>query len=136
MGTEATRPKIDLTIALEQAWRRLQHTNCHGGIYLSKTRFSGHLKLMFGPTKGRKVCNVIAHNIILTNQKTESFVFPWLRSHSTFDVTCFPAFVGASDIISSILSLRLFEGFTSHQQGNVILNKTDGEVKVNTNYAL
>jgi len=40
------------------------------------------------------------------NRMTESFVYHWLRAHATFNVKCFPAFVGASDVISSVLSIR------------------------------
>jgi len=61
--------------------------------------------MTLGPTKGGKLRNVITH-VIWANQKTESFVYRWLRTQAMFDVTCFPAFVGASDVILSILSIR------------------------------
>ena len=54
-------------------------------------------------TKGRNSHIVITHNVFWAIQKTESFVYHWLRAHAMVDVTCFPAFVGPSDIISSIL---------------------------------
>jgi len=56
---------------------------------------------MFGPTKGRKLRNVITNNVIWANQKTEYFVYHWLHTHAMVDVTCFPAFVRPSDVISS-----------------------------------
>ena len=56
--------------------------------------------------KGRKLRNVITHNVIWTNQKTESSVYRWKRAHALFDVTFFPAFVGASEVISSVPSIR------------------------------
>jgi len=46
------------------------------------------------------------HNVIWANKKTESFVYFWLCAHTVFDVTCYPAFVGASKVISSVLSIR------------------------------
>jgi len=39
----------------------------------------------------------------LANQKTESFVYPWLPAHTMFDITVYPTFVKASDVNSSIL---------------------------------
>jgi len=53
----------------------------------------------YATTKRGKFCNVITHNDISANQKTESFVYRWLCALAMFDVTCFTAFVGASDII-------------------------------------
>jgi len=50
-----------------------------------------------------KLCNVITYNVVWANQKTESFVYCWLYALTMIDVTCFPAFLGASDLISSIL---------------------------------
>ena len=44
---------------------------------------------------------------ILANQETESSVNPWLQAHAMLDVTGFPLFVGALDVISSVLSMRL-----------------------------
>ena len=43
------------------------------------TLFVGPSKNMFGPTKGRKLRNFVRHNVILTNQNTEYFVFHWLH---------------------------------------------------------
>jgi len=49
---------------------------------------------------------VIMHNFFRTNQKSVySPVDCLLIAHAMFDVTCFPAFVGASDVISSIMSI-------------------------------
>jgi len=52
--------------------------------------------MTFGQTKRRKIFNIITHTIIWTNQKTDCFVYRWVRAHTMFDLTCFPAFVGAS----------------------------------------
>ena len=54
------------------------------------------------PTKGGKLRNVITHNVVWANQKTEYFVYRWQHAHATFDLTCFPAFVGASDVIQAL----------------------------------
>jgi len=59
------------------------------------------------PTKGGNLRIVLTNNVVWANQKTESFVFRWLPTLAMFDVTCFPAFVGASDIISSLMSIHL-----------------------------
>jgi len=49
--------------------------------------------ITFGPTKrSRNVRNVITHNFILGNQKTELCVYLSLCARTTFHVTCFPAF--------------------------------------------
>jgi len=45
--------------------------------------------------------NVITHNVILADKKNESFMYGWLHTHAIFDVICLPAFVRASDVISS-----------------------------------
>ena len=44
--------------------------------------------------------------VIWANQKTKSFLYRCLCALAMFDVTCFPAFVGASDIILSVLARR------------------------------
>ena len=38
------------------------------------------------------------------NQTTKLFVYRWQCAHAAFDVTCFPAFVVALDVISTVLS--------------------------------
>jgi len=43
-----------------------------------------------------------------TNEKIKSLVFHWQRTQAMFDVTCFSAFVGASNIILSVLSIHKF----------------------------
>jgi len=58
---------------------------------------------MFGLTKGGKLHIIMAHNVIWANQKTDSFVYRRLGAHKMFDITCFPAFFGASNVISSVL---------------------------------
>jgi len=63
-------------------------------------------EMTFGPSKSRNLHDVISENIIPANQKTELLVFCWLHAQIMFDVTWFPAFVGASDVISSVLSIR------------------------------
>ena len=62
-------------------------------------------EITFGPTKGRKLRNVITY-VIWANQNTESFVYSCLCAHALFDVTCFPTFVRAQDVISSVLLIR------------------------------
>jgi len=42
-------------------------------------------------------------NLIWANPKTQSFVYRWLHAHAMFDVMCFPAFVGALDVMSCVL---------------------------------
>jgi len=42
-----------------------------------------------------------------------SVMYRWLRALVMFDVTCFPAFVGASDVISSVLSIRKWRTSTT-----------------------
>ena len=64
--------------------------------------------MMFGPIEGGKFCNVIMHNVIWDNQKAEFSVYRWLHAHAMFDCTCFPAFVGVSDVISSVLLISPF----------------------------
>jgi len=62
--------------------------------------------MMFGPTKGGNLCNVIHHNVIWGNQKTEYIVYSWLCGHADFDIKCIPAFLVSSHIISSVLLIR------------------------------
>jgi len=54
--------------------------------------------------------------IIGTNRKTEYFVYRWLSTIAMFDVTRFPAFVRASDVISSILLKPWFAKDRRHKQ--------------------
>ena len=61
-------------------------------------------EMMFGSTKWGKLLNTITNHIIKANQKSESFVYRWQRAHAVFDVTCFSAFVGVSNVILSILT--------------------------------
>ena len=65
-----------------------------------------NLKWRLVATKGGKLRSVIMNNVIWTNKKTESPVYSWQCAHASFDVTCFPAFVGASDVILSVLSVH------------------------------
>ena len=62
----------------------------------STIRLSYYLKWRLVVTKGGKFSNVIMHNDIWTNQKTESSMYHWQCAHALFKVTCFPIF-GASD---------------------------------------
>ena len=64
--------------------------------------FAGLSEMTLGPKKCKKLRNVIMSNVIWTNQKYESFVHRWQH---TLDVICFLAFVGTSDVISSVLSI-------------------------------
>jgi len=56
-------------------------------------------EMMFGLIKGGKLCNVKTHNINWANQNSVSLASPKV----IFGVTCFPVYVKASVIISSIL---------------------------------
>jgi len=46
-----------------------------------------------------ELLNVITHNVIWANQKTQSFVLHWLRAHAMFDI---PVFTRALDVISGL----------------------------------
>jgi len=48
--------------------------------------------MTFGATKGRYLCNVLAHTVIWVNRKTELFVYCWLGAHAAFDEMFFPTF--------------------------------------------
>ena len=63
------------------------------------TSFVGASKMTFGQTKDGKLRNVITHSI-------KSFEYCSLRAHAMFEVTAFPAFVGASDVILSVILIR------------------------------
>jgi len=77
-------------------------------IDISTTHLSDHLKWSLVQQKvGNYVRVVITHNVIWANQKTKTFLYRWLCSHAMFDVMCLPAFVGASRIISRVLSICL-----------------------------
>jgi len=52
---------------------------------------------------------VVTYNAILTNQKTESFEYHWLRALVMFDVTSFPPFCRASDVISSSVDTLIID---------------------------
>ena len=64
-------------------------------------------EMTFGLTKGEKLCDLIMHKVIYTNQKTDCFVYPWQHAIKMFDKMRFHVFVRASDVISSFLSMRL-----------------------------
>ena len=64
--------------------------------------------MAFGLTKCGILFNVITHNVVSVNQKTELCVCRWLHARAMFDVTCFGAFVEASDDNSSFMSIRHF----------------------------
>jgi len=70
--------------------------------------------MMFGLTKGGKLLNVIMHKVIWANQKAKSFVCLWLCAHAVFNITRFLALVGASDIVSGILSIHYSNNGDSH----------------------
>jgi len=59
--------------------------------------------MMFAPTKGGELRNVIMHSVISANQKTESRVNRWLCAHALFDLAGIPTFVGAPNVISNVL---------------------------------
>ena len=78
----------------------------HLAVFVYVWEFFGLSKMTSGLTKCRKLLNVVKHDIIWTNQNTKYFVFLCLRAHAMFDVTCFSAFIGASEVNSSGLSIR------------------------------
>ena len=39
------------------------------------------------------------------NQRTESFLYYWLCAHAMFEVTRFPAFVGALNVIQRVVDM-------------------------------
>ena len=43
-------------------------------------------EMMFGPTKGSNLRDVITHNVNWNNQKTELFVHCWQSAHAPFDM--------------------------------------------------
>jgi len=58
------------------------------------------------PTKCMNLRYIIRYNVILANQKNEPCVYHWLRALAMFDAARSPAFVGATDMISSVLLIR------------------------------
>jgi len=76
---------------------------CIMSIDISTTCLSEHLKR-------QKAEFIITHNLIWANQKTELAVYPLQCPRAMFDVTSATSFVGALDVISSILSIHLFQG--------------------------
>jgi len=62
--------------------------------------------MAFATTKGGKLFNVITHNVIKANMKTESFVYCWLHTHALFEITGFHIFVRTPDVISNVQSTR------------------------------
>jgi len=78
----------------------------HLAVFVYVWEFFGLSKMTSGLTKCGKLINIVKYNIIGTNQNTKSFVFLCLRAHAMFDITCFSAFIGASEVNSSGLSIR------------------------------
>jgi len=71
--------------------------------------FTRMLEMMcYTLTKGGKLRNIIMHNVIWANQKTEFYVYRWLGALAIFDVVCFPAFLGALDVISIVTSVNVW----------------------------
>lgn len=70
----------------------------------------GALEMMLGLTRDGHLCNVITHKVIWVNQKTELLVYRLPSAHAAFDVTCFHAFVWASNIIISVQLINFFSG--------------------------
>ena len=64
-----------------------------------------HLKWRMFWQKAGNYVFFITHPIWV-NQRTEFSVYRWLCAPAMFEVTCYPAFVWASDVISSALSKR------------------------------
>jgi len=72
------------------------------------SRLLDHLKWRLVREKAGNYATTQRRRLIWANWKTETFMYRWPRAHASFDVTCFPAFVGASNVISSVLSIRYF----------------------------
>jgi len=109
---------VDLYIWKNRAMRKVRHSWRVGDNWCINNLFVGPSVMTSGLAKGGKLWNVIAHNVILANQKKiESAVYRWLRAHAMFDITWFPTFVGASDVISSVLSIHLLHTITAGNSG-------------------
>ena len=70
-----------------------------GNNWRINNQFVGPSEMTFRQTKGRKLCNVITHNIIWANQMTEHFVFCGYAHIQCLTLHAFQAFVGAWDVI-------------------------------------
>jgi len=70
-------------------------------------RLSDNLKWRYIWQNAGNLHYIITHNVIWANQKTKSFVCHWLHTIAMFDITYFPAIVGATDVISKVLLIRL-----------------------------
>ena len=66
-----------------------------------KTGLSDNLKLQLVATKSGKIHYVIMDNVIWTNQN-ELSVYLCQHAYVLFDETCYPAFLRALDVISSV----------------------------------
>ena len=99
-------PSLPSLPAARTPYPTSEHHVCTGGwlIVVSTTHLSAS-EMTFGLNTCRNFRNVITHNVIWANQKTESFVYRWLCTNSMFDVTYFSAFVRALDVISIILAI-------------------------------
>jgi len=99
--------------------RRLKksHQLCHckmSQLNVGSVSFGNWLidNLIVGLSTWRYVCErreltfFITYKVIWANQKIASLVYRWLRSLVILHVTRFHAFVGASDVISSVMSIR------------------------------
>ena len=72
-------------------------------IFISQTCLFEQLKWCLVWQKAEILCNIRMCSIIWANQKAESFVYCWLCALVIFYLTCFPTFVGTSNVISSVL---------------------------------
>ena len=100
--------------SLQAVWHMTLRQTSHVCVVISgglpydvlTTRLSDHTKWRSIATKGGNFPDAITHNVIWTNEKTKSCVYLWQCAQASLDVTCFSAFVGASDVISSVPSIR------------------------------
>ena len=74
-----------------RSWNEITAVFCYEFYYLIAIVVSTiRYVISYGPTKGGKLRNVITHDFIWVNQKTESSVYHWLRAQAMFDVTPLP----------------------------------------------
>jgi len=66
--------------------------------------YVGQSEIMFDTTTAGKLRNVETHNNIWPIRRLDLFgIAGYTHNHAIFDITCFPTFVGTSDVISSVL---------------------------------
>jgi len=74
---------------------------------VSTTRWSDHLKCRLVQQIEENSLTLWRTTLSVPIRRLKSFLFRWLHAHALFDVTCLHASVGASDVKSRVLSIRL-----------------------------